>query len=73
MPRRASSETPGPLSPAALKPNRADLAQLVRLALPVAAVQVGMMAMGAVDTVMVGRVSPADLAAVVDALLAAGD
>ena len=38
--------------------------QLVRLAVPVAAVQVGMMAMGAVDTIMVGRVSPADLAAV---------
>lgn len=32
--------------------------------MPVAAVQVGMMAMGAVDTIMVGRVSPADLAAV---------
>ncbi|MCH7533702.1 MAG: MATE family efflux transporter [Gemmatimonadetes bacterium] len=37
---------------------------LARLALPVAAVQVGMMAMGAVDTVMVGRVTPTDLAAV---------
>jgi MATE family multidrug resistance protein len=52
------------LSPVELKPTRSDLVQLARLALPVAAVQVGMMAMGAVDTVMVGRVSPADLAAV---------
>jgi MATE family multidrug resistance protein len=37
---------------------------LARLALPIAFVQVGMMAMGALDTVMVGRVSAADLAAV---------
>jgi MATE family multidrug resistance protein len=36
----------------------------VRLALPVAIVQVAMMSMGAVDTIMVGRVSPTDLAAV---------
>ncbi|HKJ01668.1 MAG TPA: MATE family efflux transporter [Longimicrobiales bacterium] len=45
-------------------PTRADLAALVRLSLPVAVVQVGMMAMGTVDTVMVGRVSATDLAAV---------
>lgn len=37
---------------------------LVRLALPVVAVQVGMMSMGVVDTIMVGHVSAADLAAV---------
>ena len=37
---------------------------MIRLAIPVATVQVGMMAMGVVDTAMVGRVSPADLAAV---------
>ena len=37
---------------------------LVRLALPVAAVQVGMMLMGVVDTIMVGHVSPQDLAGV---------
>jgi MATE family multidrug resistance protein len=36
----------------------------VRLALPVAIVQVAIMTMGAVDTIMVGRVSPTDLAAV---------
>ncbi len=35
-----------------------------RLALPVVVVQLGLMAMGVVDTIMVGHVSPADLAAV---------
>ncbi len=45
-------------------PERADLVSLIRLAMPVAAVQVGVMMMGAVDTVMVGHVSPRDLAAV---------
>lgn len=48
----------------AFRPDRVDLAELLRLALPVALIQVGMMAMGAVDTVMVGRVSATDLAAV---------
>ncbi|MDA0313652.1 MAG: MATE family efflux transporter [Gemmatimonadetes bacterium] len=48
----------------AYRPGRADLGELLRLAFPVALVQVGMMAMGALDTIMVGRVSPADLAAV---------
>ncbi|CAN5816451.1 MATE family efflux transporter [soil metagenome] len=47
-----------------LRPGRADVAAVVRLALPVTVVQVGIMAMGVVDTLMVGRVSPADLAAV---------
>jgi multidrug resistance protein, MATE family len=47
-----------------LRPGRADVAAVVRLALPVAVVQVGIMAMGVVDTLMVGRVSPEDLAAV---------
>lgn len=48
----------------AFVPARLDLTALVRLAFPVAVVQVGMMAMGAVDTIMVGRVSATDLAAV---------
>lgn len=43
---------------------RTTLRDLLRLALPVTAVQVGMMTMGAVDTAMVGRVGAADLAAV---------
>ena len=45
-------------------PNRSDVRELVELATPVAFVQVGIMAMGLVDTFMVGRVSPVDLAAV---------
>ena len=48
----------------AFLPDRRDLRDLARLALPVTLVQIGMMAMGAVDTVMVGRVTPTDLAAV---------
>jgi MATE family multidrug resistance protein len=46
------------------RPRAADLVPLVRLAFPVAVVQVGMLAMGVVDTIMVGRVSALDLAAV---------
>jgi MATE family multidrug resistance protein len=46
------------------RPRAADLEALVRLALPVAVVQVGMLSMGVVDTIMVGRVSAIDLAAV---------
>lgn len=40
------------------------MADVARLALPVAGVQLGLMAMGLVDTMMVGRVSAPDLAAV---------
>ena len=45
-------------------PSKDHLASLLRLALPVATVQVGLIFMGAVDTVMVGHVSPRDLASV---------
>jgi MATE family multidrug resistance protein len=45
-------------------PLRNDLDELIRLAIPVALVQVGIMSMGLVDTIMVGRVSAVDLAAV---------
>jgi MATE family multidrug resistance protein len=45
-------------------PTRADVFELTRLALPVALAQLGLMTMGLVDTVMVGRVSPVALAAV---------
>ena len=48
----------------AYRPTRPDVRRLMQLAAPVALVQIGLMAMGAVDTVMVGRVSPTDLAAV---------
>ena len=42
-------------------PDRADFRRLATLALPVITVQVGLMAMGVVDTIMVGHVSAADL------------
>jgi MATE family multidrug resistance protein len=45
-------------------PNRSDIAAMFRLAVPVVVVQVGMMLMGVVDTMVVGRVSAEALAAV---------
>lgn len=45
-------------------PTRADFVALLRLAGPLVLIQVGTMLMGVVDTIMVGRVSPAALAAV---------
>jgi MATE family multidrug resistance protein len=45
-------------------PRARDLRELLALALPVITVQLGMMAMGVVDTIMVGHLSPAALAAV---------
>ncbi|HEX5387368.1 MAG TPA: MATE family efflux transporter [Gemmatimonadales bacterium] len=45
-------------------PTRAELAALLRLAVPVVVVQVGLMAMGVVDSIMVGHVSATALAAV---------
>jgi MATE family multidrug resistance protein len=45
-------------------PSAAALRALLTLALPVIVVQVGLMAMGVVDTIMVGHVSPEALAAV---------
>ena len=53
-----------PVRTADYRPRGADLEALVRLALPVAVVQVGIMSMGVVDTIMVGRVSAMGLAAV---------
>lgn len=55
---------PGAVPLAAYRPTGPDVRRLIDLATPVAVVQVGLMAMGAVDTLMVGRVSAADLAAV---------
>lgn len=49
---------------ASFAPRRGEMAEMVRLAFPVAVVQVGMMAMGVADTIMVGHVSARDLAAV---------
>lgn len=45
-------------------PDRAEFVALLRLALPVVAVQLGLMMMGVVDTIMVGRLSQEALAAV---------
>jgi len=47
-----------------LKPTAKELRGVLGFALPVAAVQVGMMFMGVVDTIMVGHFSARDLAAV---------
>jgi len=47
-----------------LRPTPDDLRAMVRLAVPVVTVQVGMMLMGVVDTMIVGRVSAGALAAV---------
>jgi MATE family multidrug resistance protein len=58
-----SPDVPATPRPAMTTP-RQTLADLLRLAVPVATVQVGLMTMGVVDTVMVGRVSAAALAAV---------
>jgi MATE family multidrug resistance protein len=56
---------PAVASPAGrMLPRREDLRATIRLALPVVVIQVGMMAMGVVDTVMVGHLSPQALAAV---------
>jgi MATE family multidrug resistance protein len=48
----------------AYRPDRSDVRVLFELAGPVVLVQIGLMSMGAIDTVMVGRVSATDLAAV---------
>src|SRR5918997_5877961 len=45
-------------------PRGAELRPMLRLALPVVTIQVGMMTMGVVDTIMVGHISPRALAAV---------
>jgi multidrug resistance protein, MATE family len=45
-------------------PSRAELTAMTRLAMPIVLAQVGLMSMGVVDTIMVGRVSAAALAAV---------
>jgi MATE family multidrug resistance protein len=47
-----------------LRPTRGELREMVRLAWPIVLAQVGLMMMGVVDTAMVGRVSPATIAAV---------
>ena len=60
----AHSEPYTPVPVRGRLPTRAELADLFRLALPVVVVQVGLMAMGVVDSIMVGHVSPTALASV---------
>jgi multidrug resistance protein, MATE family len=59
-----STAPPTRTAPPAPDIRRDELRATVRLAIPVVAVQVGMMLMGAVDTLMVGRVSAEVLAGV---------
>lgn len=49
---------------AAFRPSGPELGDLVKLALPVAVVQMGLVSQGLVDTAMVGRVDAVELAAV---------
>ena len=51
--------TPGTLAGRIL-PRPGELRAMLRLAVPVVMVQVGMMLMGVVDTVMVGHLAPGD-------------
>ena len=54
----------GAASLSSFRPDRAQIRELLALALPVVVVQVGLMLLGVVDTLMVGRVSATDLAGV---------
>jgi MATE family multidrug resistance protein len=47
----------------AFVPDSGDIRAVARLAIPIVSVQVGLMLMGVVDTIMLGRVSSAELAA----------
>jgi MATE family multidrug resistance protein len=60
----AARPDPAPTAAAPRGAWRAELAETWRLALPVVAVQVGLMLMGVVDTMMVGRLNAESLAAV---------
>jgi len=54
---------PGPGTLHRFRPGGVELRQLLRLALPIVGVQLGIMVMGVVDTIMVGRLSAEALAA----------
>jgi len=60
--RTSTADTRRPMS--RLREFRSDVAALLRLAIPIASIQVGYMLMGVVETIIVGRVSAAALAAV---------
>jgi MATE family, multidrug efflux pump len=63
-PQPPQPEPSQPIPGHGLLPTRGELAALSRLALPVVVVQVGLMAMGVVDSIMVGHVSARALASV---------
>src|SRR5690606_31594913 len=63
MPDVPRQSVPSPIRNSQM-PTRADLRALLNLAIPVTAVQVGLMLMGVVDSMMVGRVSADALASV---------
>ena len=64
-----SSAAPVPRAPVLVKPTAADMRALIQLALPVMAVEMGMMSMHVVDTLFVGHLSATALASVSLALI----
>ena len=64
MAYQMSSPVASPRVPVLVRPTMADMRALITLALPVVAVEMGMMAMHVVDTLFVGHLSATALAAV---------
>ena len=69
MPLQVTSSDAPPRAPVLVRPTFADMRALVTLALPVMAVEMGMMLMHVVDTLFVGHLSATALAAVSLALI----
>ncbi len=69
MSRELSSTTPASRVPVLLRPTATDLRALIQLALPVMAVEMGMMSMHVVDILFVGHLSATALASVSLALI----
>lgn len=69
MSRQVSSAITTSRVPVLIRPTAADLRALIQLAIPVMAVEMGMMAMHVVDTLFVGHLSMTALAAVSLALI----
>ena len=69
MPRDLSSAAAASRVPVLVKPTAADMRALIQLALPVMAVEMGMMSMHVVDTLFVGHLSATALASVSLALI----
>ena len=69
MSHELSSTDPSLRAPVLVKPSAADMRALIQLALPVMAVEMGLMAMHVVDTLFVGHLSAIALASVSLALI----